>query len=80
MNKKTRKIVFVGLYIALAVVLQYVSGLIPFLQMPNGGNIDLGVIPVLITNSESKVKKFRNGRNLNQYTITCENSKTQSIR
>ena len=48
MNKKTRKIVFVGLYIALAVVLQYVSGLIPFLQMPNGGNIDLGVIPVLM--------------------------------
>lgn len=39
-----------------------------------------GVIPVLITNSESKVKKFRNGRNLNQYTITCENSRTQSIR
>lgn len=38
------------------------------------------IIPVLITNSESKVKKFRNGRNLNQYTITCENSRTQSIR
>ena len=39
-----------------------------------------GLIPVLITNSESKVKKFRNGRKLNQYTITCENSRTQSIR
>ena len=38
------------------------------------------MIPVLITNSESKIKKFRNGRKLNQYTITCENSKTQSIR
>ena len=38
------------------------------------------IIPVLITNSESKVKKFRNGRKLNQYTITCENSRTQSIR
>ena len=38
------------------------------------------MIPVLITNSESKVKKFRNGRKLNQYTITCENSRTQSIR
>lgn len=48
MNKKTRKIVFVGLYIALAVVLQYLSGLIPFLQMPKGGNIDLGVIPILM--------------------------------
>lgn len=39
-----------------------------------------GMIPVLITNSESKVKKFRNGKKLNQYTITCENSRTQSIR
>ena len=39
-----------------------------------------GIIPVLITNSESKVKKFRNGKKLNQYTITCENSRTQSIR
>ena len=37
------------------------------------------MIPVLITNSDAKVKKFRNGRKLNQYTITCENSKTQSI-
>lgn len=48
MNKKTRTIVFVGLYVALAVVLQYVSNLIPFLQMPNGGNIDLGVIPIFM--------------------------------
>ena len=38
------------------------------------------MIPVLITNSESKIKKFRNGRKLSQYTITCENSRTQSIR
>ena len=38
------------------------------------------MIPVLITNSDAKVKKFRNGRKLNQYTITCENSRTQSIR
>lgn len=48
MNKRTRTIVFVGLYVALAVVLQYVSNLIPFLQMPNGGNIDLGVIPIFM--------------------------------
>lgn len=48
MNNKTRTLVFVGLYIALSVVLQYVSGLIPFLQMPQGGNIDLGVIPIFM--------------------------------
>lgn len=48
MNNKTRTLIFVGLYIALSVVLQYVSGLIPFLQMPQGGNIDLGVIPIFM--------------------------------
>ncbi len=48
MNNKTRTLIFVGLYIALSVVLQYVSGLIPFLQMPKGGNIDLGVIPIFM--------------------------------
>lgn len=48
MNNKTRTLVFLGLYIALSVVLQYVSGLIPFLQMPQGGNIDLGVIPIFM--------------------------------
>ena len=48
MNNKTRNIAFIGLYAALAVVLQYVSSLIPFLQMPKGGNIDLGVIPIFM--------------------------------
>lgn len=47
-NNKTRTVIFIGLYIALSVVLQYVSGLIPFLQMPQGGNIDLGVIPIFM--------------------------------
>ncbi len=48
MKNKTRDIAFVGLYAALAIVLQYISGLIPFLQMPNGGNIDLGVVPIFM--------------------------------
>ncbi len=48
MNNKTKNIAFIGLYSALAVVLQYVSSLIPFLQMPKGGNIDLGVIPIFM--------------------------------
>ena len=48
MNNKTKNIVFMGLYSALAVVLQFISGLIPFLQMPKGGNIDLGVIPIFM--------------------------------
>ncbi len=48
MQNKTRTLVFIGLYVALSVVLQYVSGLIPFLQMPQGGNIDLSVIPIFM--------------------------------
>ena len=48
MNNKTKNIAFIGLYAALAIVLQYVSSLIPFLQMPKGGNIDLGVIPIFM--------------------------------
>ena len=48
MNNKTKNIAFIGLYAALAIVLQYVSSLIPFFQMPKGGNIDLGVIPIFM--------------------------------
>lgn len=32
-------------------------------------------IPVIITDTETEVKKFRNGHNLNRYTITFERSK-----
>ena len=51
MNRSRDKIkfmVFIALYAALALVLDYVSALIPFLQMPQGGSINLAVIPVFV--------------------------------
>lgn len=48
MNRKTRTLIFIAMYVALAVVLDYVSELIPFLQMPQGGNINLALISVFM--------------------------------
>lgn len=48
MENKTRNYVFIGLYAALTVVLAYVSKMIPFLQMPQGGSIELYLIPTFI--------------------------------
>lgn len=48
---------FMAIYIALAVVLDYVSKIIPILQMPQGGNIALSVIPVLIASYHLGWKK-----------------------
>lgn len=48
MNKKTRAIVFIAFYVALALVLDYVSELIPFLKMPEGGSINLAVISIFV--------------------------------
>lgn len=45
---KVKDLVFMAMYIALALVLDYVSELIPFLQMPMGGSINLAVIPVIV--------------------------------
>ena len=43
---KTRDLIFMSFYAALACVLDYVSAMIPFLQMPQGGSINLAVVPV----------------------------------
>ena len=48
---------YMALYVALAVVLDYVSALIPFLQMPNGGSINLAVIPVFVASYHLGAKK-----------------------
>lgn len=48
MENKTRDYVFIGLYSALTVVLAYFSKMIPFLQMPQGGSIELYLIPTFI--------------------------------
>jgi len=48
MNKTTRDLIFIALYTALACVLDKVSAIIPLLQMPQGGSINLAVIPVFV--------------------------------
>ncbi len=45
---ETRDIVYIALYCALAVALDYCNQFIPLLQMPNGGSINLSVIPIFV--------------------------------
>lgn len=46
MNQKTRKLVFLAFYAALAVVLSYSTKFLP--QMPNGGTLDLPVLAIFV--------------------------------
>ncbi len=47
-NNKIKTMAYMALYVALYVVLKYVGNLIPFLDMPNGGSIELELIAVFI--------------------------------
>ena len=47
-RSKNLDMTYMAMYIALAVVLEYVNQFIPFLQMPQGGSINLAIIPVII--------------------------------
>ncbi len=40
-NEKTRELTFMALYVALYIVFWYLGKLVPFLQMPQGGSIEL---------------------------------------
>lgn len=46
MNNKTRELVFLAFYAALAVVLNYATKFLP--QMPSGGTVDLPAIAILV--------------------------------
>ncbi len=48
MKNKTRELVLIALFIALAIVLDYVKELLPFLNMPNGGSINIALLPVVV--------------------------------
>lgn len=54
---KIRDLSYMALYAALALVLEYVSQMIPLLQMPNGGSINLGVIVVVVASFHLSWKK-----------------------
>lgn len=45
---KTRQIIFISYYVALAIVLDYIKTFIPFLNMPTGGSVNIALIPVVI--------------------------------
>lgn len=47
-NDKIKTVAYMGLYVALYVVLKWVGNLIPFLKMPNGGSIELELVAVFI--------------------------------
>ena len=47
-NDQIKRIAFMAIYMALYVALKMVGNMIPFLQMPNGGSIELELIPLMI--------------------------------
>ncbi len=46
MKINVKDLSFMALYVALSLVLAYVSEMVPFLQMPSGGSIELSLIAV----------------------------------
>lgn len=56
-NQKVQDITFIGLYVALYVVLKFIGNLIPILDMPNGGSIELELIAVFIASYQLGWKK-----------------------
>lgn len=54
---KVKDLVYVSMYVALCLVLDYVSAMIPFLQMPQGGSINLAVVPAVVASYHLGVKK-----------------------
>ena len=47
MNKNQR-LVFISIYCAIAIVLDYIKSFIPFLNMPSGGSINIALIPIIV--------------------------------
>lgn len=56
-NLSVKDLVLMAFYAALALVLDYVSAMIPFLQMPQGGSINLAVVPVFVASYHLGWKK-----------------------
>jgi thiamine transporter len=47
-NNQIRSITFMGMYLALFFVFDWLANAVGFLQMPNGGSLGLGIIPLLL--------------------------------
>ncbi|MEG0177581.1 energy-coupled thiamine transporter ThiT [Anaerorhabdus sp.] len=57
MKINVKDLSYMALYVALSVVLEYVSKFIPILQMPSGGSITLGLLPVFMASYHLGWKK-----------------------
>lgn len=53
---KTRRIVLISIYLASAIVLDYIKTFIPFLNMPNGGSINIALIPIVLCSFQLGVR------------------------
>lgn len=54
---KTKEIVFMSLYVALSIVLDYIKEFLPFLNMASGGSINIALIPVVVASFHLGSKK-----------------------
>lgn len=45
---KNKRLVFISIYVCLALVLDYIKSFIPFLNMPSGGSINIALIPIAL--------------------------------
>ena len=46
--KRNQRLIFISIYCALSLVLDYIKSFIPFLQMPSGGSINIALIPIVV--------------------------------
>ncbi len=45
---ETKKLVEIGIFVGISIVLELISTLIPFLHMPQGGSLSLGMLPIFM--------------------------------
>lgn len=57
MQIKTKDVVNIGIYVALTLVLDFIKEMIPFLNLPMGGSINIALIPVVIASLHLGVGK-----------------------
>ena len=54
---KTKDLVYVGIYLALVLVLDLTKEMIPFLNLPFGGSINIALIPLTVASFHLGYKK-----------------------
>lgn len=54
---KTKDLVYVGIYVALVQVLDIIKEMIPFLNLPQGGSINIALIPLVVASFHLGYKK-----------------------